>query len=734
MTRRIARASRSRRAASGTARRPVPSSVSGEPRLLQLGAALGNRRTTELLADGLQRRLAIGPANHPQEREADRMAARALSIPHGAETTASPSRPAPTTAPSAADGAVLRVCGPCAEGGRPCRECEEEERSPAEANLVRRQCAECGDDDEELRRQPEAGESSAAPPAVPLDSRMAALGPGRPLSEKLRGFFEPRFGHDFGAVRLHTNSAADAAARAARARAFTLRNDVVFAAGEYAPSLGRGRQLIAHELAHVVQQRPGARRAPVVQRQETRPAEARPEPRPSPRPEQPTRRRHPERDRAADAPAPRQRRRGTAASAPTLDVVPSANGEPCACLVFIHNDERNARLTARLMHRHCSYNLAIVAPDDRQRGIRVPRNGRLDPNELFPREVAEQCLADPQPCADYLTANAGSRDADVVRGYVQRQFFLAIRECSNAFTLPVVALHNNTIGDTARFRARVSAADTTGVRGETFGQTPTSTSGTDATGENPARPLQELRDWLSREFDEATVNRLTGRAGTTNIFRWCVSPDISRCHVGDPANPDRVTWVTNEDDFDRLSRAGNINVVLQTGAAASGESATDLSTLFLIVQELIRGRYAPAINSLEEGMAVNVDRIAEILRELEQMREYGDLTLGGALSRVFEILRSIGRLLLRLVQLGATLGLRELRLSQVRYLNIETPGTPTSAGQTPAQLRVASYGAIVAALRAAGLHCCGDDPAAAEQRIREGLRRGTLEETDPAER
>jgi outer membrane protein OmpA-like peptidoglycan-associated protein len=65
---------------------------------------------------------------------------------------------------------------------------------------------------------------------------------------------ESAFGRDFSHVRVHTDAPAAASARALRARAFTLGSDIAFAAGRYAPSTPAGRSLIAHELAHVVQQ------------------------------------------------------------------------------------------------------------------------------------------------------------------------------------------------------------------------------------------------------------------------------------------------------------------------------------------------------------------------------------------------------------------------------------------------------------------------------------------------
>jgi hypothetical protein len=83
----------------------------------------------------------------------------------------------------------------------------------------------------------------------------AALGgPSQPLPTLLRAEMEARFGEDFGAVRLHRDETAAASAEAIGATAYTVGTDVIFAAGAFAPDSVRGRALLAHELAHVVQQ------------------------------------------------------------------------------------------------------------------------------------------------------------------------------------------------------------------------------------------------------------------------------------------------------------------------------------------------------------------------------------------------------------------------------------------------------------------------------------------------
>jgi hypothetical protein len=88
---------------------------------------------------------------------------------------------------------------------------------------------------------------------------------GQPLDPATRAFFEPRFGANFCAVRVHTDQAAAASATALRARAYTLGGHIVFGPGEYAPSSEAGRRLVAHELAHTLQQSAG--QSNVIRRQ-----------------------------------------------------------------------------------------------------------------------------------------------------------------------------------------------------------------------------------------------------------------------------------------------------------------------------------------------------------------------------------------------------------------------------------------------------------------------------------
>ncbi|WNL45683.1 DUF4157 domain-containing protein [Dyella sp. BiH032] len=127
------------------------------------------------------------------------------------------------------------ACGTHADGG----ECEECSRKHA------------------LQRRA----SAQGPEEVPSVVYDVLRGPGQPLDEASRGFMEQRFGHDFSRVRVHTGAQAERSAQAVNAEAYTVGSDIVFNNGTYAPSGEEGRRLLAHELAHVVQQ-DGAGREP----------------------------------------------------------------------------------------------------------------------------------------------------------------------------------------------------------------------------------------------------------------------------------------------------------------------------------------------------------------------------------------------------------------------------------------------------------------------------------------
>jgi hypothetical protein len=168
-------------------------------------------------------RLAVGAVNDPLESEADAIAARVMGEAGGGSASAHAVPPA-----------LQRKCG-CAGSG------------------AAGTCAACRDDEAQgaLRRKATRAVAHSEAPAIVHDVLSAS---GRPLDTATRAFMEPRFGFDFGRVRVHTGPRAAESAKAIDARAYTVNHSIIFGADSYAPHSAEGRRLLAHELAHVVQQ------------------------------------------------------------------------------------------------------------------------------------------------------------------------------------------------------------------------------------------------------------------------------------------------------------------------------------------------------------------------------------------------------------------------------------------------------------------------------------------------
>ncbi len=81
---------------------------------------------------------------------------------------------------------------------------------------------------------------------------------GSPLDSNTQEFMSSRFGFEFSKVRIHTDETAARASNLANALAYTIGNDIVFGQGQYQPNSLQGRRLLAHELAHTLQQRGSA--------------------------------------------------------------------------------------------------------------------------------------------------------------------------------------------------------------------------------------------------------------------------------------------------------------------------------------------------------------------------------------------------------------------------------------------------------------------------------------------
>ena len=114
-------------------------------------------------------------------------------------------------------------------------------------------CSECKKKKTLQRRATSGAQAGIAPPIV----HEVLRSPGQPLEAQTRSFFEPRFGHDFSRVRIHADARANASAHSVNALAYTVGCNIVFAPEQYRPATPPGRRLLAHELAHVVQQSAG---------------------------------------------------------------------------------------------------------------------------------------------------------------------------------------------------------------------------------------------------------------------------------------------------------------------------------------------------------------------------------------------------------------------------------------------------------------------------------------------
>jgi hypothetical protein len=113
------------------------------------------------------------------------------------------------------------------------------------------------------RASPGRGPALTPPARLPQSAPKPSAGSGEPLPEAVRQDMEARFGADFSGIRIHRDARAGQASSALNAAAFTVGNQIHFGAGQFNPTSSEGRELLAHELTHTIQQ--GA--APQSQRQ-----------------------------------------------------------------------------------------------------------------------------------------------------------------------------------------------------------------------------------------------------------------------------------------------------------------------------------------------------------------------------------------------------------------------------------------------------------------------------------
>jgi len=122
-------------------------------------------------------------------------------------------------------------------------------------------CNDCAKKQSSLQRKSSGNTESSGVPSVVHE---VLRSPGQPLDATTRAFFEPRFGHDFSHVRVHTDAKASDSARSVSALAYTVSHNIVLASGQYSPTTLAGKKLLAHELTHVAQQTGRLQRSSII--------------------------------------------------------------------------------------------------------------------------------------------------------------------------------------------------------------------------------------------------------------------------------------------------------------------------------------------------------------------------------------------------------------------------------------------------------------------------------------
>jgi hypothetical protein len=138
-------------------------------------------------------------------------------------------------------------------------------RPPQQAGMrvLQRKCAcdngdgssgSCGGCADEKKKKVQRRALDTSQTEIPSSVDRVLQSPGRQLDHDTRASMESRFGHDFSRVRVHTDTHAASSAREIHAAAYTSGTNIVFGDRRFEPQTSAGRKLLAHELAHVVQQ------------------------------------------------------------------------------------------------------------------------------------------------------------------------------------------------------------------------------------------------------------------------------------------------------------------------------------------------------------------------------------------------------------------------------------------------------------------------------------------------
>jgi len=187
-------------------------------------------------APAIQMKMAVSKPGDKLEQEADRMADRVMRMP-------SPVSPLPGK-----EGKLQRL--------------PDEKLQKAEEKVQKKE-------EEKLQRQ--GGDGVSVPGANVQSAIQSKRGGGQPISSDVLGYMEPRFNADFSRVRVHSDQESAALSNRLSARAFTYQNNIFFSRNQYQPGSSEGKQLLAHELTHTLQQGHAVQRTPQVSATVTQP-------------------------------------------------------------------------------------------------------------------------------------------------------------------------------------------------------------------------------------------------------------------------------------------------------------------------------------------------------------------------------------------------------------------------------------------------------------------------------
>jgi hypothetical protein len=240
--------------------------------VIRLQQSVGNRAVGQLIQEkarsgAIQTKLTVGPAGDAYEQEADRVAAQVMNTPAPAEKAQRAAEEEEEiqmkrliqrdAAPEEEELQTKPILQRAAEEdelmAKPLVQRQEDEEEIQTKRLIQRS----GLEEEEIQTKSliQRAADGSFEAGADVENRLESQqGGGSPLPAETRSFMEPRFGADFGSVRMHTDDGAAQLSQDLNAQAFTKGTDIYMGAGKYNPDTSSGKELLAHELTHVVQQ------------------------------------------------------------------------------------------------------------------------------------------------------------------------------------------------------------------------------------------------------------------------------------------------------------------------------------------------------------------------------------------------------------------------------------------------------------------------------------------------